>query len=615
MAAPSFRLLKVDLATGAITRQELPHEWRADYIGLRGLGTRLLSELRAFEADPFGPENPLLFITGPLTGTNAPTGGRYGVMTRGPLTGTIACSNAGGHFGPALRFAGYDALLFTGASEKPVYLFIDDDRVELRDATDLWGESFWTVEERLKERHGHDVRIAGIGRAGENRVRYAAVMNDRDRAAGRTGVGAVMGAKKLKAVVVRGTGAVELARPEEFATLAADLNQRIMDMSGMRGLAHDGTQAMMRVTCSFGALPTENARHTSFAGCENISAEAMQRPPAPGRKPNLVGRKACFACPIGCGRIAQIQPDHFTLKYGDQYRGPNGGLEYEAAYALGAMVGVGDLDACTFAFQVCNEEGMDPISFGVTLAAAMELFDLGALTEADTGRPLRFGDAGALAEMALATARREGFGDVLAEGALRLCTRHGHPALAMQVKGQEFPGYDPRAMQGMGLAYATSPRGACHLRASPYRSDFSTGDPKAKPKVVKQTQDSKAAIDSLGVCSFITPQVDLQTLAELAAHATGIHYSQAHLLRAGERIFNLERLFNLRAGFTGADDTLPDRVLTEPADAGVHKGEVCHLDEMLPAYYRLREWTESGEPTPALLSRLGLSDLVQGLSP
>ena len=610
MAAPPFRLLKVDLSTGAVSREELPRVWRADYIGGRGLGTRLLWELRAWQADPLAPENPLLFITGPLTGTNVPTGGRYAVMTRGPLTGTIACSNAGGHFGPALKFAGYDALLVTGASGKPVYLFIDDARVDLRDAAGIWGESFWVAEERLKARHGHDVRVAGIGRAGETQVRYAAVMNDRDRAAGRTGVGAVMGAKKLKAVVVRGTRGVALARADDFNALATELNARILDMSGMKGLAHDGTQGMMRVTCSFGALPTENARHTSFAGCENISAEAMRRPPAPGRRPNLIGRKACFACPIGCGRIAQIQPDHFTLKHGEQYRGPNGGLEYEAAYALGAMVGVGDLDACTFAFEVCNEEGMDPISFGVTLAAAMELFARGVLTEAETGRPLSFGDAAALAEMVLATARREGFGDVLAEGARRLCARYGHPELAMQVKGQEFPGYDPRAMQGMGLAYATSPRGACHLRASPYRSDFSTADPKVKPKVVKQTQDAKAAIDSLGICSFITPQVDLQTLAELASHATGIHYSQAHLLRAGERIWNLERLFNLRAGFTGADDALPRRVLEEPADAGVHRGEVCHLDVMLPAYYRLREWTEAGEPTPALLARLGLADLL-----
>ncbi len=610
MPTHPFRMLRVDLTAGHVSVEELPQAWQADYVGGRGLGTRLLWKLRAFEAEPLLPENPLLFITGPLTGTNVPTGGRYAVMTRGPLTGTIACSNAGGHFGPALRFAGYDALLFTGAAERPVYLFIDDDRVEIRDAAGLWGESFWTAEERLKERHGHDVRIAGLGRAGENLVRFAAVMNDRDRAAGRTGVGAVMGAKRLKAVVVRGTKGVRLAKPEKFTALATDLNRRIMDMSGMRSLAVDGTQGMMRVTCSFGALPTENARHTSFDGCENISAEAMRRPPAPGRKPNLVGRKACFACPIGCGRIAQIQPDHFTLKYGDQYKTPNAGLEYEGAYALGAMVGVDDLDACTFAFQVCNEEGMDPISFGVTLAAAMELFDRGAITEAETGRPLTFGDAEALAEMALATARREGFGDALAEGSARLCARHGHPQLAMQVKGQEFPGYDPRAMQGMGLAYATSPRGACHLRASPYRSDFSTGDPKVKPKVVKQTQDAKAAIDSLGVCSFITPQVDLQTLAELASHATGIHYSQAHLLRAGERIFNLERLFNLRAGFTGADDTLPSRVLAEPADAGVHKGEVSHLDEMLPEYYRLRGWTDSGEPMPELLSRLGLFELL-----
>ncbi len=610
MAAVPFRLLTVDLSSGAVQRRTLPRAWQADYVGLRGLGTRLLWELAAYEAEPFSPDNPLLFITGPLTGTAAPTGGRYGVMTRGPLTGTIACSNAGGHFGPALRMAGHEALLIVGAAASPVYLWIDDDVVEVRDAAELWGQSFWEAEEALKARHGHDVHVAGIGRAGENRVRFAAVMNDRDRAAGRTGVGAVMGAKRLKAVVARGTRGVALAEPERFAALAADLNGRIMQMSGMQGLRVDGTQAMMRVTCSFGALPTKNAQHTSFEGCENISAEAMRRPPGPGRRPNLVRNKACFACPIGCGRLARLQPDHFTLKrYGQHYAGVEGGLEYEAAYALGAMVGVDDLDAATFAFMVCNEEGMDPISFGTTLACAMELFERGIIGVEETGRPLPFGDAEALAEMALKTARREGFGDALAEGAARLAARHGHPELAMQVKGQEFPGYDPRAMQGMGLAYATSPRGACHLRASPFRSDFSTADPAVKPKVVKQTQDSKAAIDSLGICSFITPQVDLQALAELASAATGLHFSQAHLRKAGERIFTLERLFNLRAGFTAADDTLPRRVLEEKADAGVHAGEVCHLDVMLPQYYRLREWSAEGVPGEALLRRLGLDAL------
>ena len=610
MGVRAFRLLEVDLTRGETRTRALPQEWQAQYIGARGLGTRLLWALKAWAAEPLSPDNPLLFITGPLTGTRAPTGGRHAVLARAPLTGTIACSNAGGHFGAALRHAGHDAVLFLGGARKPVYLFIDNDRARLLPADELWGESFWETEEILKQRHGHDVRVAGIGLAGERRVLFAAVMNDRDRAAGRSGVGAVMGAKNLKAIVVRGTRGVELARPEAFEALAADLNAQVPDMSGMRGLAVDGTQGMMRVTCSFGALPTENARHTSFAGCERISAEAMRRAPGPGRRPNLIGRKGCFACPIGCGRIARIQPDHFTLKHGAQYAAPGGGLEYEAAYALGAMVGVDDLDACTFAFMVCNEQGMDPISFGVTLACAMELFERGIISERDTGLPLRFGDARALAEMVLATARRHGFGDVLAEGAARLAARFGAPELAMQVKGQEFPGYDPRAMQGMGLAYATSPRGACHLRASPYRSDFSTADPSVKPKVVKKTQDSKAAIDSLGICSFITPQVDLQTLARLAAAATGHEWSQARLLQAGERIFNLERLFNLRAGFSGRDDTLPPRMLREPADMGVHAGEVCHLDEMLPAYYRLREWTADGVPTAALLKRLGLAELA-----
>ncbi len=609
MTHPAPRLLQVDLRTGAIARRQLPAAWAAAFIGLRGLGTRLLMELKAWQVDPFSPDNPLIFASGPLTGTAVPTGGRHGVLTRSPLTGTAACSNSGGHVGAALRFAGHDVLLIKGQAPRPVYLFIDDGRAELHAADDLWGLSFWEAEERLKARHGHDVRVAGIGVAGERRVRFAAIMNDHDRAAGRSGVGAVMGAKNLKAIVVRGTGGVPLAEPQRFDALARVLTEKLMAMPSMRNLGHDGTQAMMRITCSFGALPTRNATDTTFEACEDISAEAMQRPRAPDGRPNLVGRKACFACPVGCGRIAQLHRDHFTWKHGAQYHTPHGGLEYEAAYALGAMVGVGDLDACTFAFMVCNEQGMDPISFGATLACAMELFELGVIGEDETGRPLRFGDARALAEMALATARREGFGDVLAEGAARLAARCGRPELAMQVKGQEFPGYDPRAMQGMGLAYATSPRGACHLRASPYASDFETADPEVKPRIVRNTQDRKAAIDSLGICSFITPQASMAELAELLSAAVGEEWTKQRLTEAGERIFNLERLFNLRAGFSVADDTLPARMLEEPAPSGVHRGEMCRLDVMLPAYYALRGWDADGKPLSETLSRLGLADL------
>ncbi len=602
------RVLHVDLSSRTCDVRPLRADWRDAHIGQRGLASRYLLEMGAARMDPFSPDMPLIFATGPLTGTAAATGGRYSVITKGALTGAIACSNSGGYFGAALKFAGFDMIVITGRAEEPLYLWIDDGAAELLPAEGfVWGESFWAAEEALKARHGHDVKVAGIGRAGEALVRHACIMNDRDRAAGRSGVGAVMGAKRLKAVVVRGTGGVKVHDPARFAELVMEGHAMLAASPGRQSLTTYGTQAMMSKTGSFGALPTRNCLDTTFEHYEDISAEAMRRSPGPGRHPNLVTNKACFACTIGCGRVSKIQPDHFTAEKGAQYLLPQGGLEYESAYALGAMVGVGDLDAATFANMVCNEEGMDPISFGATLSAAMELFEKGVIgTEQTGGIALSFGNAEALAEMVLKTANAEGFGADLALGAQRLCEKYGHPELAMVVKGQEFPGYDPRAMQGMGLAYATSPRGACHMRADPYQSDFSTAETKGKAKIVKDTQDEEAALDSLGICAFTTSAWDHGYMARLLDAACGGGWTLERMLESGERTWTLERLFNIEAGFTAADDTLPRRMFDMPAPHGVFAGEVSHLDVMLPEYYALRQWDEAGRPRPELLARLGL---------
>ena len=606
------KILRVDLTSRTCVAEPLNKDWRDACIGLRGLASRYLFAECDPRADPLSPDVPLIFATGPLTGTSAATGGRYAVITKGALTGAIACSNSGGYFGAALKFAGWDMIIFTGRAESPVYLWLDNDRAELRPAEDfIWGKSFWEAEEALKERHGHDVKVAGIGRAGENRVRFAAIMNDRDRAAGRSGVGAVMGAKALKAIAVRGQRGVSVKDPARFAEVVMEGHALLAASASRHSLTTYGTIAMMSKTGAFGALPTRNCRDVTFEKYEDISEQAMRIPPAPGRRPNLVTNKACFACTIGCGRVARIQPDHFTARKGKRYTLPQGGLEYESAYALGAMVGVADLDACTYANMVCNEEGMDPISFGVTLAAAMELYELGVISESETGMPLPFGSPQALVEMVAQTARAEGFGAELAKGSRRLCAQHGRPELSMSVKGQEFPGYDPRAMQGMGLAYATSPRGACHLRADPYQSDFTTADPAVKPPIVKDTQDENAAIDSLGICAFTTAGWDLDFMARLMDAACEGNWTKERLLKAGERIWTLERLFNLAAGFAGRDDTLPPRSLNEPAPSGVNRGEVCHLQAMLEAYYRLRQWDDQGRPEPALLERLGLPALTE----
>jgi aldehyde:ferredoxin oxidoreductase len=602
------KILRVDLSRRFCTSEELNMEWARAYLGLRGLGSRYLMEEMDPQTDPLAPENRLIFATGPLTGTAASTGGRYGVITKGALTGAIACSNSGGHFGAELKFAGWDMLIIEGRATEPVYLWIENETVEIKPANGfIWGKTHWDTEALLRERHGGGIRVAGIGVSGEKGVRYACIMNDYDRAAGRSGVGAVMGSKNLKAIAIHGTGGVAVRDGKAFAEAVQSSHVKLAESRGRKGLTRYGTNAMMNMTGHFGALPTRNEQDCQFEGSDKIGAEAMRTSPGPGRQANLIANKACFGCTIGCGRVSRIQPDHFSLEHGGHYGKPGGGLEYESAYSLGAMVGVDDLDAATFANMVCNEQGMDPISFGATLSAAIELFEQGRLTAEDTGgRQMAFGDAHLLANMAVLTGKAEGFGAELGLGSRRLCEKYGAPELSMSVKGQEFPGYDPRAMQGMGLAYATSSRGACHLRADPFGTDFKTPDPAVKAAIIKDSQDENAVIDALGICAFTTTALSLDDYCDhLNADLDG-DWTKERLLEIGERIWTLERMFNLGAGLTRADDTLPPRMFREKLKSGTNKGDVSHLDVMLPEYYRRRGWTEAGVPTNETLSRLGL---------
>ncbi len=600
------RLLRVNLTDLSSAIEPLNEEWAQSYLGQRGLGTKYLFEEIEPGVDPLAPGNKLIFATGPLTGTMASTGGRYSVITKGALTNAIACSNSGGQFGAELKFAGYDLLIVEGRAREPVYLYIENDKVQLLPAGHLWGRTVWETEPAIKHAHQDPlIRVASIGPSGEHGCRYACVVNDMHRAAGRSGVGAVMGSKQLKAIAVRGTQGVTVSDPEEFMQAVKDTRVTMRENSGRESLSKEGTLSMMDTTNVYGTLPTRNFRDVQFEGADKINVGAMHSA-NDNDHVNFVANGACFGCTIGCGRICHIDPQHFSVRDKPRYHGASGGLEYETAYALGSAVGVADLDAATYCGFLCNEYGMDPISLGGSIAAAMELFDIGALSEADTGGiKLEFGSAEALCAMTEAVARGEGFGRDIGMGSKRLCEKYGHPELSMSVKGQEFAAYDGRSMQGMGLGYATSNRGACHLRAGPYEDDFTTLEPDTKARVVKESQDYIAAVDSSGLCLF--PGYAGFSEEDFARHVNAScsgEWDLDRLRETGERIWNLERQFNLAAGLTGKDDTLPPRILTEPAPSGVAKGWVCRLDAMLPEYYQLRGWDETGVPSPETLERL-----------
>jgi len=610
------KLLRVNLTAGTISEEALNMDWASKYLGQRGLATKYFVEEVDPKVDPLSPDNKMIMATGPLTGTCASTAGRYSVITKGALTGAIACSNSGGFFGNEMKNAGYDMVIFEGASKTPVYLFIDNDNAQLIDASDMWGTSVWDTEDKIKSDHQDPmIRVASIGVSGEKGVKYACVVNDYHRAAGRSGVGTVMGSKNLKAVAIRGTKGVTVKDPVRFFE-AANAGKAVLAGNPVtgEGLPAFGTQVLMNVINETGALPSHNHRDVQFEGAHGISAEAMAEPRESDGKPNLVRNAACFGCTIACGRISTIDRTHYTVAERPEYQVASGGLEYEAAWALGAATGVDDLDALTFANFICNEQGYDPISFGATVGAAMELYEIGAITDKETGGiELKFGSAKALTDLAELTGKSEGFGAEIGLGSKLLCEKYGHGELSMSVKGQEFPAYDARGIQGMGLTYATSNRGACHLRSYTVASEVLGIPEKTDPLVhegkaglVKAFQDATAVFDSAGICVFTSFAWSLEDVAPQIDAACEGEWSVETLLEVGERIWNLERNFNNAAGFTAADDKLPERLLKDAAKTGPAKGLTSQLDIMLPEYYQLRGWTAEGVPTNETLGRLGL---------
>lgn len=598
------KLIRVNLTNKVIKVEKLNMDYAAKFIGGRGLGSKYLYDEIDPQIDALSPENKLIFMTGPMTGTYATCAGRFNVVAKAPLTGTIGAANSGGYFGPEIKFAGYDGIIFEGKSNKPVYLHINDDLIELKDASNVWGKDVYETTDMLLKENEEDAKVACIGPAGENLVLFAAIMNDKDRAAGRSGLGAVMGSKNLKAVVVKGTKGIGVANPLQFNNAVADARQKV-NANGVTGigggLATYGTEVLVNILNEMHALPTNNWQSSRFEDAEKISGEYLN-------EHYLVKNKACFACPIGCGRVIKI-PD-------GKYKGIVGGPEYEAAWSYGASCGVSDLNSINKANYVCNLLGLDPITMGATIACAMELYEKGYITGDDLGgKELKFGDAESILEWTEKTGRREGFGDLLALGSYRLGEKFGHPEFSMTVKKQEMPAYDGRAIQGMGLSYATSNRGGCHVRGYvtstevlgiPMKTDPLTTEGKAP--LVKLFQDLTALVDSSDICLFTTFAIGLPELSGMLRSTCGIEETDEELLRAGERIWNLEKLFNLEAGLTRQDDYLPPRLLNEPVSSGPSKGKVTELEVMLDEYYEIRGWDKEGVPTDEKLEELSLEN-------
>ena len=593
-------ILRVNLSTGEIKREGINEEQAKLFIGGRGYGTKIIYDEVEPTIDPLSPANKVVIATGPIGGSNMPSSGRTMVITKGVETGAIACANVGGFFGPQFKQAGYDMVILEGKAEKPVYLWINDDNIEIRDAQHVWGKRSPEVDEVLKQETDKKARIMTIGPAGVKLSRIAAVMFDIHRAAGRSGVGAVLGSKNFLGIAVRGTKKVEpfdLAEARKAATKARKILKEHPTTNMI--LPTYGTASAVRGMNALGAFPVRNYQdaYDENAGVTGGDVIAQKL---------LIKKGACAGCPVACGRITEIPEG--------KYKGHGGeGPEYESDWSLGFMCGVDDLNAITHANYLCNEYGLDTISAGVTIACAMELYEKGYIPEKDVPFPIKFGDADAVVALVSMMAEREGIiGDLLAEGSYRLAEHYGHPELSMSAKKQELSAYDPRAFKGMGLNYATANGGASHVRGYTMPAEIVGGPDyrlqyEGKAELTKNIQDITAVIDAAGMCLFTNfAMLNISDYVPILRAVTGIPYSDEELLKAGERIWNLERLFNLKAGFTKKDDTLPPRILKEPIASGASKGEVCELDRMLPEYYKLRGWDEEGRPTREKLEELGL---------
>jgi aldehyde:ferredoxin oxidoreductase len=617
------RVLQVDLTRGKIASQELDKDLARSYIGGNGFCARLLFDLIKPGTNPLGPENVLIFAAGPLNGTIWPQSGRYEVAAKSPLTGLYGEANSGGHWGSELKYAGFDVIIIRGRSSKPVYLFVEDGKAELMDAKPLWGRSTLETERTLKEKHEKDTQVASIGRAGENIVRFACIMTNY-RAAARTGLGAVMGSKRLKAIAVRGSLDLEVADLDRFERLASAAHKRLLLHKFSASTTKYGTSILVELMSEIGRFPTRNFQSGVFEHAAQIGGERLV-------SEFKVKDRACFCCPLRCENFVRV-PGAEPLSEGK--------VEYETLSSLGGRCGNADLEGLLHANRLCNLYGLDTISCGAVISFAMECYERGLLTSKDTdGIELKWGNSEAIVKCIEKIARREGFGAKLAEGTARFAKRFGKKAarFTMVVKGMDEPAQDGRAQKSMGLSHATANRGADHLTSFEVLSEVGFVEaieerfgkkvmpegadrlnPKYKPLMVRDGENFCAIVDSLVACKFGAvwpPALYFADFAGGLTALTGTRYTEKDLRLIGERIFTLERAFDIREGVTAKDDRLPERLTKEPAPAGPCKGHVVELDRMLREYYQLRGWDrKTGWISRSRLVKLGLADVVKNLA-
>ncbi len=591
------KLLRVDLSKGTVMVEETNMEWARDYIGGQGLATRYYVDEVDPKVDPFSPDNLLIIAPGPLTGTSAPTSARYMAVTKSPLTGTITRSNSGGFFGARVKHSGFDMIIFKGKADHPVYLFVHDGAAEIRDATSLWGKDVFETDDILKKETDKRVSVACIGPAGENLVKFASIMNDKHRAAGRNGVGAVMGSKNLKAIVASPGKMPVIGHAGRYMTTLAAMVKKIRDnpVSG-QGLPAYGTEILVNIINKVGIYGNKNYLDSGADPlADMVSGESLAAT-------YLIRHTPCFACPIACGRVS---------KYNER---ETEGPEYESTWALGPNVGVHDLYHTIAANDNADRLGYDTITAGNTIASAMELYEEGKIPDKDVGptKP-KFGSTSFLLEATNTLAYRKGFGNELAEGSLRLARKYGDESASMSVKGQEIAAYDPRGAYGIGLAYATSNIGGSHMRAYTISNEILGVQPVSNPTekegkaaLVKYVQDFTEVMDCSGLCQFPSFALNLDDYLALINDVTGFDYAKEEILAAAERVWNLERIFNLKAGIKPEDDKLPDRFVKTAMDKGPNKGNTVPFDYLIKDYYNVRGWDGKGYPKPETIKRLGL---------